>query len=283
LSPPRAGAPQGEFETPSFLRQCIIFHRRRVEKQLAGWGDIIVELVVIGACGLVLGQSMGGFFLTGRFKDPYKAITPQPFDSILPQLHMYMMMSLGLAASVAGVNVFGRERSNYFRDAQSGSNRLAYFVGTATAAIYRILVGGLMFSALLHGLARLMIPYRVAFGVLTLNYMAVYGMACAVSIVANQRDSPLIAATLSILMAVFNGFIPFPNGLRYLSPAFWGSQIMHLYHDDYVITYAESTLGPWGYTRGMVDLSFAMVFLWGLFYFAVAAVLLLVTNRSRQR
>jgi hypothetical protein len=32
-----------------------------------------------------------------------------------------------------------------------------------------------------------------------------------------------------------------------------------------------------------VDLSFAMVFRWGLFYFAVAAVLLLVTNRSRQR
>jgi hypothetical protein len=265
-------------QAPGFVRQCLVFHVRRAEKQLSQWSDVIVELLVIGVCGLVIGQAISGFFVQSPYKAPYKAISPLPFDS-LAYLHLYMMMALGLGASVAGVNIFGRERLSYFRDAQAGCNRLAYFVGTALASVYRVLLGGLVFSTLVHGIGRLMIPFSVVFGALTLNYFAVYAMACAVSIVASERDSPVIAATLSILMAVFSGAISFPRGLKVLSPTFWGSQVMHQYHDDFATDYAEPTMGTWGYARGEVEASFAMCFVWGFVYLCVAAILMFVTNR----
>ena len=272
-------------EAPHFWKQVALFHVRHLEKQLFSIKDLLIELLVVGLCGLVLGQALRNFSLTSRYKGPYKAISPQPFDSILPQLHLYMMMSLGLGASVAGVNVFGRERQNYYRDAQSGCNRLSYFLGTATASFYRIAVGALIFGSLVHHISATPIPFDGFFGVMLLAYFCNYGAACAVSVVASTRDAPLVASTLSILSSVFNGFVPFPTVLCYFFAPFWGSQILHQKHNDYVLSYGESTLAPFGYEEVTVvppAVSYVVMFLWGLVYFLVTLVLLLRFNMSKQ-
>lgn len=52
------------------------------------------------------------------------------------------------------MKAFGEDRVVYWRESASGHSRLAYFIGVATAQIYRIALNALHFTMLFHILAK---------------------------------------------------------------------------------------------------------------------------------
>ena len=93
--------------------------------------SFFTEVGVNVMCGAVLGVSLiqDDSSHKGVYRAPYRPISPIPLSSMLPQMHMYSIMSLGLAAATAGVRVFGIDRLNYFRATAAGHSRVAYFIG----------------------------------------------------------------------------------------------------------------------------------------------------------
>jgi ABC-type multidrug transport system ATPase subunit len=267
------------------LKQFGLFFLRSVEKQLSDFTSLVVELIVILLCGLVLGNSMGDINLPATYREPYERISPAAFKQLLPQLSMYQLMSLGLAASVAGVNVFGLERLQYFREVPTGVNRIAYFVANVTAAWFRVFLASLVYSAVFTILGSIVVPFAYLYFVALLTYWCIYGIGACISVTAEFTSAALIAATASICVGVFNGFIGFPFWLKCLTFGFWGSQIVQEQHARWIMHWSSDAMATpeTGYEAGRLTLSFALMLIIGIIIHIIALLLMVFTHRSKQR
>jgi len=201
-------------------------------------------------------------------------------------MNLYTMMSLGLAASVAGVSVFGPERmttGTYFREAQAGHNRLAYHLGTTFAAWYRILVGVLVFTGVYQFIGGNTVDSGVVYGVLLLAYWCYYGLAAIVSFVASTRNASLIASLGAICVGVFSGFMPFPKGLKVLAFPFWVSQIFMERQHASTAHWGTENLSEWGYESGMEAPAFVVLSAMAVAIHATGFAVMTIAHRDRQR
>ncbi|CUG91749.1 transmembrane protein, putative [Bodo saltans] len=90
----------------SFLSQIRIAHVRYIEKQVTGLSSFYIEVGVALVLGLILGFSQSNNEVVGYFVYPFARVSSTPLTALMPQMHMYAFMSLGLATGTAGVNVF---------------------------------------------------------------------------------------------------------------------------------------------------------------------------------
>jgi hypothetical protein len=283
LVPAFSEATDGPREDAGAARQLVLFFQRAMAKQLSTPVALLVEAVVIALCGLVLGNAMRNFAHKGSYREPYERISFFHREKLLPQLHMYMFMSLGLAAAVAGVAVFGKERHTYFREAQAGMNRGAYFVASVAAALPRVVYASLIFASFLEVMGSLPIPFSSIVGCFFFTYWTYYGIAAGVSVVASHRTAPLIATTLGICMSVFSGFIPFPIWMKKAVFVFYAAQILQLEHAANVDAWAVGGMSDRGYEAGTFDMSWGILALWGVMIHGVAFIVMVSTNRALQR
>jgi len=273
------------FNGASPLRQFALFATRNVEKQLSDFTPFVVETIVILLCGFVLGNSMQDFLLGANYRSPYEPISPVTFKRLLPQLHMYQLMSLGLAAAVAGVNVFGVERLQYFREVPTGLNRVAYFLANVTAALPRVFLVSLVYASVFTVLASLPVPFQFLYFAVVLSYWSIYGLGACVSVTASQKASSLIASTGAVCFAVFNGFIDFPVVLKRFTPGFYASQILQQQHARWIAHWAADPMAEneTGYAFGRLTESFFLMVVIGIVLHAIAFALMVLTHRDRQR
>eukprot|EP00760_Papus_ankaliazontas_P010079 PhM_4_TR14194/c0_g1_i1/m.875 len=264
----------------SVARQFVLFHLRSVEKQLNNRSLLFIELFVTFLCGLILGQGQIDFQPVGRFKD-YKAISVSPISAIPAQMHMYTLMSLGLAAATAGVYVFCNDKITYRREAGTGISRVAIYFGTVTAQVYRVCASSLMFAAFFHCLSKPHFRFGPYYALCFVAYMCIYGYAGCVAILSEARNAPLVAAVMSIAYAVFNGFIDFPLFLKRLSYAFWFSQVLQELTFSKIEDVYEDPLPEWGWSRGHIGESYAVLLAMVCGYHIIGCTLLVVLSRGK--
>jgi len=279
------GSSSAAFNGAGPLKQFGLFFLRSLEKQLSFTLSLVIECLVIGLCGLVLGNSMQEFIFTATYKSPYDRISPSVFTLLLPQLHMYQLMSLGLAASVAGVTVFSVERQQYFREVPTGMYRGSYFIGNVVAALFRVGISSLTYSAIFTALASLVVPFEALYFTAMLSYWCNYAVGACIAVVASPSSAPLIAGTTSIVFSVFNGFINFPVIMKRFSFGFWASQILQEEHAKTTFEWARDPMAnaETGFEKGKTAESFGILIVMAVGIHLIAYVLMVATHRSKQR
>mmetsp|Transcript_1234 Transcript_1234/g.2092 ORF Transcript_1234/g.2092 Transcript_1234/m.2092 type:complete len:187 (+) Transcript_1234:2-562(+) len=184
-----------------------------------------------------------------------------------------------------GVDSFGSELVNYWREASVGHNKLAYFVGKTMSNFYRILIGALHFCACYLLLAETILLPEQLYSIVVVLFFSVYGMACIISMILPLETANLVAVVLALLIPVFGGFVRnMGMGVKmsmyswWANEAFFSHSIMPYQH----IFLVEKTAHVWSYTLEQPTKDLMLVIIIGLVYRVVAFLCMTGLNKEKQ-
>ena len=114
----------------NFISQTIFCLSRAMTQQFRRVSSLFLEIFVGTFAGVIMGFSVQGFdeLYKGVWVFPYSLMSPAPVEWMLPIYSLLIGISVALAAAPAGVNVYGEEKSVFWREASSGHNTLSYYV-----------------------------------------------------------------------------------------------------------------------------------------------------------
>jgi len=275
----------GHRDTASFVQQTVLCHLRSVKQQHEKFTSVVLELGVAMLAGILMGAS-GAVDYQGVLVSPYELLSAAPLEWLVPQMCMFISMAVGLAASSAGVKTYGEEKTVYWREAASGHHTLAYFIGTSTAMIYRVALASLHFAMIYHIMTSTIMPFGDFYLVIFLCFYAVYGLSACVSMVVKREDAPLVAVVISLVCAVFCGYVQsLPLALKYLSYAFWASEAIYTKNVSPSIIYQKQDISAplFNYTLDEFGKDVALVWVIGTILRVFAYILMRVVHRDKQR
>ncbi|KAF1992167.1 ABC transporter-like protein [Aulographum hederae CBS 113979] len=157
--------------------------------------------------GLALNSKSGAIFV-GLYRDNYEILSSALDYQTIPIMALLVAISIGLIASSPSVKMFGEEKLIYWREAASGHNRLAYYLGKVISTLPRILMGCLHFSTFFMLLATPRISWPRAFAANVLYFYCIYGLASICSMVTRREDGPLIATMAGLIVGILSGMAP---------------------------------------------------------------------------
>ena len=251
------------------------------------------ELGVAVLTGALLGLAQlgqHGIDFRGMYLHPYDLLSSAADYISVPEMSLLVGLAIGIIASAPGVKVFGEEKLMYTREASSGHNRFAYYLGKVLSTLPRMILSNLHFTVPFMYLATPRISWGAAFIANLLYFYCIYGLASCISMVSKREDGPLLATMTSLIVAILSGVKPTLHEVggwhmtwlwrsspgTWLSEAYFTENIMpwaYLYQIDLAASGTGYTLGYWG-------LDLAMLFLLGTTYRVIAFGALRLFNRS---
>ncbi|KAI4266860.1 MAG: hypothetical protein L6R38_008512, partial [Xanthoria sp. 2 TBL-2021] len=183
----------------SLLQQYRLRSSFFFEIFLSALGGFLIGLAQFKAEGI----NFRGFFLP-----PYAVLSSSIDYSSVPLMAVLVGIAIGLVASSPGVKIFGEEKLVYAREAASGHNRFAYYLGKVLSTFPRMLLANLHFTALFMLLATPRIDWVSAFAANFLYFYAIYGLASILSMLCKREDGPLLAVMASLIVGILNGMSP---------------------------------------------------------------------------
>lgn len=254
------------------------------------------EIGVATFTGFLLGLAetgQDGIMFRGIFQHPYELLSSAVDYSSVPQMSLLISLAVGIIASSPGVKVFGEEKLIYAREASSGHNRFAYYLGKVLSTVPRMVLSNLHFTMPFMYLATPGISWGAAFTANLLYFYCIYGLSSCVSMVTKREDGPLIATMTSLIVGLISGVKPslrtvagwHMTWLWRASPGTWLSEAYFAenvtpYRYLYQIDMAASATG---YTLGWFGYDLAVLFLLGTLYRVIAFGALRLFNRSTTR
>ncbi len=277
----------------SFLAQTLLCFNRSLLQQYRTPGGFSLEVGVAVLAGGMMGAAALAVpsLYVGVLKGPYVLISPSPIESLLPSIGLYVALAIAVAASPAGVKIFGEEREIYFREASSGHNTLSYYLGKSLAVIFRVLVGAFHFTSLFHLLASPAQDFTTLMLLVLCQYFCIYGLAAITSMLVARENSALLGVICGLIVSCLNGYGPnlhqgeqwHVGWLQQISFSRWAAEgFFHAetlpYRNHYMVT--EVSAGIWGYTLDRFSFDIFMMILLGLVERAVAYFLMIYIDRS---
>ncbi|KAI8914475.1 hypothetical protein EDD86DRAFT_199414, partial [Gorgonomyces haynaldii] len=278
----------------SFLTQMIWSHNRSLLQQVATPESFALECLVGLLAGLIMGTSVlsANDLYIGTLVPPFTTLSSSTVEWVIPQLGFFLAAAAALAASPAGVKVFSEERVVYWREASSGHDPTAYFIGKSFSVLYRLCVTSLHFAVIFHVLARPLISFQKLYVVILALFFGVYGLSSAISMIVARENAALLAVVICLFNAVFTGF-----GVTLVDGHNWGLSWlfdMSFYRWAAEAIYTESVLPfegvylvyksaeKWGYTLNRFHYDVGMAVVSGLGWRLLAYVLMKDLNKSKQ-
>ena len=280
----------------SFLVQTALCHGRSLLQQYRAPGGFALEVGVAVLAGGMMGAAALAVpsLYVGVLKGPYVLISPSPIESLLPSIGLYVALAIAVAASPAGVKIFGEERDIYFREASSGHNTLSYYLGKSFAVTFRMVVGAFHFTSIFHLLASPAQGYFTLLWLVLCQYFCIYGLAAITSMLVERENSALLGVICGLIVSCLNGYGPnlhqgaqwHLGWLQQISFSRWAAEgFFHAetlpYRNHFMVT--EVSAGIWGYTLDRFGLDVFMMILLGLVERAVAYVLMVAIDRDVRR
>ena len=254
------------------------------------------EIGVATLTGFLLGlaeMSEHGINFRGIFQYPYELLSSSTDYTSVPQMSLLIGLASGIIASAPGVKIFGEEKLIYAREAASGHNRFAYYVGKVLSTLPRIILSNLHFTTLFMYLSTPRISWGAAFFANLLYFYCIYGLSSCVSMMTRREDGPLIATVTSLVVGIISGHAPTLQTVRgwhmawfwRMSPGTWLSEayfteIVTPYHYLYRIDQAAEATG---YRLGHFKLDLVVLLLLGTLYRVMAFGALRVFNQRSRR
>ena len=242
--------------------------------------------------GLTMNSNHGNIFI-GNFYDPYLLLGSATNYTAVPQMSLLIGLSIGLIAASPGVKVFGEEKLVYWREAASGHNKFAYYIGKVISVLPRILLAAIHFTVFFMLLATPIISWADSFLATLLYFYTIYGLASVVSMIFRREDGPLLAVLAGLIVGFLNGMSPtlkqvFEWKMGWLwqaTPGTWLAEayftqnitpLRYLYAIDNAATQA-------GYTLNRFSFDMLMLFVLGTTYRILAFFGLILFKRSKQK
>lgn len=279
-----------------WYRQIYYCFLRSIVQQYRVKASFFAELGVGALAGFLIGLAQlnqEGINFRGLFLDPYPILSSALDYSSVPRMSLLVGLAIGLTASSPGVKIFGEEKLVYWREAASGHNRFAYYMGKVLSTIPRMVLANLHFSVLFYLLTTPRISWIAAYTANLLYFWCIYGLASCISMITHREDGPLLAVMLSLVVGVLNGMSPSLRQVRewhlqWLWRASPGTWLAEGYFDQnvsplesiYQIDHAANHLG---YILGQFKLDLGMLMVIGTVCRVLAFVLMRVVNRSKQK
>ncbi|TPX32335.1 hypothetical protein SmJEL517_g04542 [Synchytrium microbalum] len=278
----------------NFFMQLYYCHSRSMLQQKRAIMSVILEVVVGSVAGLLMAVAAGQSELyRALWITPYTVISPSTQDWDVALYALLVGSSSALAGGPPGTRVFGFERPIMWRETASGHSRLAYFLAKNISFTYRMILSAAHFAAVLHVMATPPIAYSSLFLVIMGNLFGVYGLSIITSLCFRIEDAALAAVIFSMAAAIMCGFEPTLHDaqswnlewLWSLSYNRWTAEAMvseyaNPYNSVYITAYTSSTYG-YTFNRFGVDIGIAIAI--GVGFRLIAFVLMVVTNREKQR
>ncbi len=276
-----------------WYRQTYFCLGRAFLQQYRLRSSFYAELGIAVLTGSLLGLAqMGqhGVDFRGMYLHPYELLSSSADYTSVPEMSLLVGLAIGIIASAPGVKVFGEEKLMYTREASSGHNRFAYYLGKVLSTLPRIILSNLHFTIPTMYLATPRISWGAAFIANLLYFYCIYGLASCISMVSKREDGPLLATMTGLIVAILSGVKPSLHEVAgwhmtwlwrsspgtWLSEAYFTENVMpwaYLYQIDLAASGTGYTLGYWGLDLGML-------FLLGTTYRVIAFGALRLFNRS---
>lgn len=276
-----------------WYRQTYFCLRRALLQQYRFKSSFYAEIGVASLAGLLLGlaeTSQDGINFRGIFQHPYEQLSSSVDYESVPEMSLLIGVAIGMVASPPGVKIFGEEKLTYAREASSGHNRFAYYIGKVVSTLPRMILSNLHFTVLFMFLATPRISWGAAFIANLLYFYCIYGLSSCVSMVTRREDGPLIATMTSLVVAIVSGVKPSLHTVKgwhmtwlwRVSPGIWLSEAyftenLSPYRYLYQIDQAASATG---FNLGHCSLDLAVLFFLGTLYRILAFGALRLFNRS---
>ncbi|KAJ3177496.1 hypothetical protein HDU85_005863 [Gaertneriomyces sp. JEL0708] len=277
-----------------WYKQLWHCHNRYLIQTYRSLSALALEIFVGAFAGLLMGIAINGLdAYTGILVEPYSLLSSAPTLWFVPLCGLLIGLIVALAGAPAAVKIFGEEKPVYWREAASGHNRGAYFVGKTIGSIYRLTLASFHFNSIYMFFARPLVSSGNMFLIVILSFFGVYGLSAIVSMVARRENVTLLAAVTCIFAAVFCGFGPTLKDARAWGIIFiwemsfnkWATEAMYWESvKPYIGVYdlippAEA----WGFTLDRFGFDLGMMVVIGLMLRVVAFGLMLGLNRDKQR
>lgn len=181
----------------------------------------------------------------------------------------------------------------YMREASSGHNRLAYYLGKVLSTLPRMILSNLHFTMPFMYLATPKISWGAAFIANLLYFYCIYGLSSCVSMLTKREDGPLIATMASLILGLISGVKPSLHTvagwhMTWLWRASPGTWLSEAYFTENITPYRylyqiDLAASGTGYRLGHFSLDLAVLFLLGTMYRVLAFGALRLFNRSSGR
>ena len=277
-------------------RQAYFCFLRSVVQQYRLKSSFFTEIGVAALAGFLIGLAelkQEGINFRGLFHPPYDLLSSSLDYASIPQMSLLVGLSIGLIASSPGVKIFGEEKLVFWREAASGHNRFAYYIGKVLSTFPRMVLSNLHFSTLFLLLATPRISWGASFTANFLYFYCIYGLASCVSAITRREDGPLLATMTSLIVGVLNGMSPSLATVRtwhmtWLWRAAPGTWLSEAYFDQNVgglgyLYQVEDAVHAVGYRLGDFRRDLGMLVVLGTIYRILAFGRLRVMNWRRQR
>lgn len=279
-----------------WYRQTYFCLGRALLQQYRLRSSFYAEIGVATLAGLLLGlaeTSDDGINFRGIFQHPYELLSSAVDYTSVPELSLLIAVASGIIASPPGVKIFGEEKLVYAREASSGHNRFAYYIGKVLSTLPRMVLSNLHFTVLFIYLATPRISWGAAFVANLLYFYCIYGLASCVSMVTRREDGPLIATMASLVLGIISGVKPSLRTVnRWHMAWLWraspGTWLSEAYFTENVTPYRylyqiHDAASATGFKLGHYSLDLAVLFMLGTFYRVIAFGALRLFNRRSGR
>ena len=256
-------------------RACLQQYRLR--------SSFYAETGVAVLTGLLLGlaeTSQDGINFRGIFQHPYELLSSSVDYSSVPEMSLLIGLATGIIASSPGVKIFGEEKLIYAREASSGHNRFAYYIGKVLSTLPRMIISNLHFTMPFMYLATPRISWSAAFTANLLYFYCIYGLSSCVSMVTRREDGPLIATMTSLIVGLISGVKPSLHTvggwhMTWLWRASPGTWLSEAYFTENVTPYRflyqiDRAAAGTGYKLGHYSLDLTVLFMLGTLYRVIA-------------
>ena len=218
---------RGEDRGAPFFLQFYLSFERAIRKYINNPRTIMMEALVTGAIGLVVGASSSDAF-RGTFREQYQYISLAGTPAALINGALMLVTGAGIASSPLGVACFGNELVIYWREASAGHSKLAYFLGKLASSIL------IMFMGILHYAGFFLIAYsgealNTPYALLVQGscYFTFFGLAMVCGTALESSQASLLSVMFAMMLPAFGGMLKeVPAGLQNLSFAKYGMELV---------------------------------------------------------
>ena len=278
------GAPK--LHAASFWRQVLLFHRRSVMKQAYQFTWLVQDIVLSVILAAFMASAAVKQQTMGVLAAPYTAINPKPSIGTVPMLGMYYGIAIAAVVPATAIRPFGTERRQYWHEASTGTvNRLAYFIGTTTAQIYRLVLTSLHFTVVVYFMWNPLVGFAEFFVVLLLSFACTDAQSVALASFIKPRNAPILTSVASVFIALFNGYpqIPFIGIAAHSWYMTEGIYTKSLEPIAYLWDLNDTMNNVFGYVYGRFSTDVQAMCAILVCYYAISFVLLVTLQRSRQQ
>jgi ABC-type multidrug transport system ATPase subunit len=291
------------------LRQFFLFLYRGLLQQYHNPVALLTDVLLVVFASTIFGLVFSKSFFIGpppaewcEEWPNFAARTPEcyrPLNDPIPLIGLMTSIGLSLPAAMAGLRVFGPERVVYWREASSGINTIAYFLGKDVAHIPSLIILPMLFTLVFISIRFVM---GASFGQIYTIYLLLWWGSTGLSYIISVTFAPNLATLASVVfafsMAMFAGLVPslkdfettfkYLVWLPYISMFRWSTEAYFIVEMEGLrainqgagsdLAYELMSYHSDNYSRNLL-----ILFILGLGFRIIACLLMVVLHREKKK